>query len=35
VLDLDSPRVGRFDAADRRGMEEIAAIYVAASAPGP
>src|SRR5215471_13756165 len=31
VLDLDSPRTGRFDAEDRRRMEEIAAIYVAAS----
>jgi L-methionine (R)-S-oxide reductase len=35
VLDLDSPRAGRFDAEDQRGMEEIAAIYVAASAPCP
>ena len=31
VIDLDSPMVGRFDEDDRRGLEEIAAIYVAAS----
>ena len=35
VLDLDSPRTGRFDAEDQRGMEEIAAIYVAASDDTP
>jgi len=35
VLDLDSPRTGRFDAEDQRGMEEIAAIYVAASEGTP
>jgi L-methionine (R)-S-oxide reductase len=35
VLDLDSPRTGRFDAEDQRGMEEIAAIYVAASEAAP
>jgi len=28
VLDLDSPRVGRFDEADRAGLEVIAAIWV-------
>ena len=32
VLDLDSPRLGRFDAADRAGVERVAAIYVAACA---
>ena len=32
VLDLDSPRLGRFDAADRAGIERVAAIYVAACA---
>lgn len=31
VLDLDSPEYGRFDDADRRGLERIAALYVAAS----
>jgi len=31
VIDLDSPMAGRFDADDQRGLEEIAAIYVAAS----
>jgi GAF domain-containing protein len=30
VLDLDSPRPGRFDAQDQEGIERIAAIYVAA-----
>lgn len=29
VLDLDSPRVGRFDAADRRGLERLAQLFVA------
>jgi GAF domain-containing protein len=33
VIDLDSPMVGRFDEDDRRGLEEIATIYVAASRP--
>ena len=28
VLDLDSPRLARFDEEDQRGMEAIAAIYV-------
>lgn len=32
VLDLDSPLAGRFDAQDRRGLERLAGIYVAASA---
>ncbi|MBV8782679.1 MAG: GAF domain-containing protein [Gammaproteobacteria bacterium] len=31
VLDLDSPRAGRFDAADARGVEALAACYLAAS----
>lgn len=30
VLDLDSPRTGRFDADDARGLEAIAAAFVAA-----
>lgn len=29
VLDLDSPRVGRFDAVDARGLERIAALFLA------
>ena len=33
VLDLDSPVPGRFDEADRAGIEAVAAIWVAASAP--
>jgi len=33
VLDLDSPLPARFDAEDQAGIEEVAAIYVAASAP--
>jgi GAF domain-containing protein len=33
VLDLDSPLPSRFDAEDQAGIEEVAAIYVAASAP--
>ncbi|MCL6713378.1 GAF domain-containing protein [Pseudomonas sp. R2.Fl] len=28
VLDLDSPRLARFDEEDQRGLEEVAAIYV-------
>ena len=32
VIDLDSPKVARFDAADLAGIEKIAAIYLAASA---
>jgi L-methionine (R)-S-oxide reductase len=35
VLDLDSPSPGRFDADDQAGIEEIAWIYVAASAQRP
>jgi L-methionine (R)-S-oxide reductase len=31
VLDLDSPVPGRFDDDDRRGCEDLAAVYVAAS----
>lgn len=30
VLDLDSPRLARFDADDQRGLEEIARIFLAA-----
>ncbi len=32
VIDLDSPRPARFDAADQAGIEAIAALYVAACA---
>lgn len=32
VLDLDSPRLNRFDAADQAGLERVAAVLVAASA---
>ncbi len=32
VLDLDSPREGRFDDADRAGCEELARVYVASIA---
>lgn len=32
VFDVDSPVVGRFDETDRAGLEEIVAIYTAASA---
>ena len=28
VLDLDSPRVGRFDELDRRGLESLAAVFL-------
>ena len=31
VLDLDSPRRSRFDEADGRGLEQLAALFVAAS----
>jgi GAF domain-containing protein len=31
VLDLDSPRLARFDAEDQAGMEKLAKIFVAAS----
>jgi len=30
VLDMDSPSLGRFDEADRKGCEELAAVYLAA-----
>jgi GAF domain-containing protein len=29
VLDLDSPKPGRFDADDQRGLEQLAAIFLA------
>jgi L-methionine (R)-S-oxide reductase len=32
VIDLDSPVVGRFDADDQKGVEQVAALYVLASA---
>jgi GAF domain-containing protein len=32
VIDLDSPKLARFDADDQAGLEALAAIYVAASA---
>ncbi|HEY8051291.1 MAG: GAF domain-containing protein [Steroidobacterales bacterium] len=38
VLDIDSPRPGRFDEADARGLEALAALFVAAAgqaAQGP
>jgi L-methionine (R)-S-oxide reductase len=31
VLDIDSPSLARFDDADRRGIERLAAVFVAAS----
>ena len=31
VLDVDSPQTGRFDEADARGLERLAALYVQAS----
>jgi putative methionine-R-sulfoxide reductase with GAF domain len=34
VLDLDAPITDRFDADDQRGLEEIAALYLAASEIG-
>lgn len=34
VIDLDSPSPGRFDRDDQAGIERIAAIYLAACAPG-
>ena len=34
VLDIDSPRPGRFEAADGAGLERLAALFVAASEPG-
>lgn len=33
VLDLDSPRLGRFDADDRAGLEPLAALWVRTSDP--
>ena len=33
VLDLDSPQLARFDAADRAGLEAIARIWIEASRP--
>jgi L-methionine (R)-S-oxide reductase len=35
VLDIDSPLLARFDDADRRGIERLAAIFVAGSREGP
>ena len=32
VIDLDSPSPGRFDAADQSGIEDVARLYLAASA---
>ncbi len=34
VLDLDSPRLARFDETDARGLEALAAAFVEASDPG-
>ena len=34
VLDLDSPRIGRFDQADARGLESLVRAFVLASVPG-
>ncbi len=31
VLDIDAPIVGRFDAEDRKGLEHLAALWLAAS----
>jgi GAF domain-containing protein len=31
VLDIDSPRPGRFDEADARGLESLTALFVAAA----
>ena len=31
VLDIDSPSVGRFDDADRRGIERLASLFIASS----
>ncbi|HUO83048.1 MAG TPA: GAF domain-containing protein [Gammaproteobacteria bacterium] len=35
VLDVDSPRRGRFDALDETGLERIAALFAEAVEPGP
>ena len=32
VLDLDSPKIGRFDAEDQQGLEALAALWIEASA---
>jgi GAF domain-containing protein len=34
VLDVDSPELGRFDDADRRGLEALAAIFLASQRAG-
>jgi L-methionine (R)-S-oxide reductase len=34
VLDVDSPRPGRFEEADARGIEALAQVFLAAYAPG-
>jgi len=34
VLDIDSPSVGRFDDADRRGIERLAKLFVSLSRNG-
>lgn len=33
VLDIDSPRVGRFEEADARGIEALAEVFIASLAP--
>jgi len=35
VLDLDSPELGRFDAADAAGLEQVAALFCTATAWAP
>ncbi len=35
VLDLDSPRLARFDAEDQAGVEQLAAVFVQATEFGP
>jgi len=35
VLDLDSPRLARFDEADRAGLETLAAVWTTATHPSP
>ena len=34
VLDVDSPHLARFDEADRRGLEALAAIFLSSQTPG-
>jgi GAF domain-containing protein len=34
VLDIDSPLIGRFDEADRRGLEQFAAIFIRSLSAG-